>query len=493
MCASVFTANGTLLAGDNNYNLYRSDNKGVTFRLIYQFPKQPNPNSAIAGYVMNVYVDSRNYFFISIPATNRLYRSTNFGSSFTEVLNTNGSQNDGLYITLTEDSQGNLYTATYCNSISPLQPSVLESIDGGATWKIIATFDSVHLHAVKFNPSNGFLYVATSEWTQGYSNTQCERIFRSKDLGKTWSIVVNRPAEIQGYGPTIYAQILFNESWVYLGTDKAYQINDIERFYDNGSNIAFIPQTVYTFPSDCAFPVISAVWLDKTMLFSSTAEFYNGTSRIVASDDGLNWQIIKDSAVSQSSHHAGVLTSNPLDMAFYSYGSGQTFMVTQQNVTPPTSTPLPAVSPAPTASPTATPTQSPVPTPIPTSTPSPTPTLNPTPTMEPTSMPQPPETPTSNDTPDISPTPTTPTATSSPQTDSPASIHPPTPNLPSRTSNPNNPKNNPTTVFSVPEYSIQTLGIVLVVVLFSLIFPAIIGKRRKKNSRYCPITRTSST
>jgi hypothetical protein len=442
---------------------------------------------------MNVYVDSRNYFFISIPATNRLYRSTNFGSSFTEVLNTNGSQNDGLYVTLTEDSQGNLYTATYCNSISPLQPSVLESIDGGATWKIIATFDSVHLHAVKFNPSNGFLYVATSEWTQGYSNTQCERIFRSKDLGQTWSIVVNRPAEIQGYGPTIYAQILFNDSWVYLGTDKAYQINDIERFYDNGSNIAFIPQTVYTFPSDCAFPVISAVWLDKTMLFSSTAEFYNGTSRIVASDDGLNWQIIKDSAVSQSLHHAGVLTSNPLDMAFYSYGSGQTFMLTQQNVTPPTPTPSPTVSPTPTASPTATPAPSPAPTPTPSPTPGNSPTLNPTPTMEPTSMPSPSETPASTDTPDLSPTPTTPTTTSSPQTDSPASMHPPTPNLPSRTSNPNNPKNNPTTVFSVPEYSIQTLGIVLVVVLFSLIFPAIIGKRRKKNSRYCPITRTSST
>ena len=129
---------------------------------------------------------------------------------------------------------------------------------------------------------------------------------------------------------TIYAEILFNGSWVYLGTDKAYQINDIERFYDDGSNDAFTPQIVYTFPSDVPFPVISAVWLNQTMLFSSTAEFYNGTSRIVASDDGVNWQIIKDTAVSQSLHHTGVLTSNPNDMAFYSYGSGQTFVITQQ-------------------------------------------------------------------------------------------------------------------------------------------------------------------
>ena len=138
MCASTFTNNGTLLAGDTNYTLYRSDDNGVTYRLIYQFPKQPNPNSAVTGYVINIYVDSRNYVFVSIPTTNRLYRSINFGSSFTEVLNTNGSQNDGFYIDLTEDSQGNLYTATYCNSISPLLPSVLKSIDGGATWKTIA-------------------------------------------------------------------------------------------------------------------------------------------------------------------------------------------------------------------------------------------------------------------------------------------------------------------------------------------------------------------
>ncbi len=163
--------------------------------------------------------------FVSIPGTNRLYRSTNFGSAFTEVLNTNASQNDGFYIALTEDSAGNLYTATYSNSISPLLPSVLKSTDGGATWTVIQTFGSVHLHNVKFNPANGYLYVATAEWTQGYNNTQCERIFRSKDLGKTWSNVINRPAEIQGYGPTIYAQMLFNDNWVYLGTDKAYQIN----------------------------------------------------------------------------------------------------------------------------------------------------------------------------------------------------------------------------------------------------------------------------
>ena len=119
MYSSTFARNGTLFAGDNSYNLYRSDDNGSSFRLIYQFPTQFNPTSMVTGFVWNIFVDSRNYVFVSIPGTNRLYRSTNFGSSFSQVLNTNGTQNDGFYIALTEDSTRNLYSATYSNSIYP--------------------------------------------------------------------------------------------------------------------------------------------------------------------------------------------------------------------------------------------------------------------------------------------------------------------------------------------------------------------------------------
>ena len=347
MCGSTFAPNGTLFAGDNNYDLYRSDNNGTSFRLIHQFPQQSNPNSQVAGYVWTIFVDSRNYIFVSIPGTNRLYRSTNFGSSFTQVLNTNGTQNDGFYIALTEDSARNLYAATYDNSIYPQSPAVLKSTNGGASWSVIRTFGCVHIHNVKFNPADGYLYVATSEWGQGYNNTECERIFRSKDFGQTWSIVINRPAEIQGIGTTVYFAILFNNSWVYLGTDQAFQPNWIDRFYDNGSNIAFTPQTVYNFPSDSNFPIISAVWLNKIMIFSSTAEFYAGTSRIVASEDGLNWQIITATAIPQSLHHTNILTSNPMGITFGSNGPRQTFAITENVQPQPTPTPTPSPTPTP--------------------------------------------------------------------------------------------------------------------------------------------------
>ena len=78
--------NGTLFAGDNDYTLYRSDDNGATFRQVYQFPLQPNPNSAVTGYVWTIFIDSTNNLFISIPGTNRMYRSANWGTSFRQVL-----------------------------------------------------------------------------------------------------------------------------------------------------------------------------------------------------------------------------------------------------------------------------------------------------------------------------------------------------------------------------------------------------------------------
>ncbi len=155
MCGSVFTPNGTLFAGDNNYNLYRSDDNGISFRFTYQFPGQPNPNSAVTGYLWTVFVDSRNYIFVSIPGTNRLYRSINFGASFTQVLNTNAPQNDGFFIAITEDSSRNLYAATYSNSLYPTNPPILKSTNGGASWTVISRFAAVHLHNIKFNQADG--------------------------------------------------------------------------------------------------------------------------------------------------------------------------------------------------------------------------------------------------------------------------------------------------------------------------------------------------
>ncbi|MGD6809815.1 MAG: WD40/YVTN/BNR-like repeat-containing protein [Candidatus Bathyarchaeia archaeon] len=345
MFSSYFAPNGTLFAGDIDYNLYRSDDYGVTFRIVYQFPKPENPITMVTGYVWTIFVDSQNRLFVSIPCTNRLYCSTNYGASFTTVLNTNGTQNDGFYIAVTEDNQGNLYTATYCNSIYPNMPALLKSTNGGTSWMVIEQASAIHYHNIKFNSANGYLYASTGEWTPGYNNADRERIYRSKDLGQTWTVVVERTTQGEEYGNTIYLPMLFDGNWVYLGTDQAYQPNWIDRFYDTGANTLFKPLTVYSFPSDSNCPVISAVWLSGTMIFSSTTEFNDGTTRVVASRDGVNWEIIKEDYVTQSLHHTNMLTYNPKGIVFGSNGPDKTFAITEKTVQP---TPTPSTQPTPT-------------------------------------------------------------------------------------------------------------------------------------------------
>lgn len=144
--------------------------------------------------------------------------------------------------------------------------------------------------------------------------------------------------------------MLFDGRWVYLGSDQAFQSNWIVRFYDDGSNTAYNPQTIYTFPLDSNFPILSAVWLNDIMLFASTPEFYDGTSRIVASEDGLNWQIIKSTDLPQALHHTNFLTINPQGIVFGSDGPGRTFSITE-NAPQPTPTPSPTPTPTPTPPP----------------------------------------------------------------------------------------------------------------------------------------------
>jgi hypothetical protein len=414
MCSSAYASNGTLFAGDNSYRLYRSDDNGLTFTFLYQFPTQPNSSSAVLGYVWMIFVDSRNTLFVSVPGTNRLYRSTNFGFSFSQVFNANGTANDGFYMAMTEDNYGGLYAATYCNSLAPQSPPLLKSNDGGVNWSILRRFSAIHIHNVKFNPSNGYLYVATGEFTNGYNNQECERVFRSKDFGQTWTTIINRPQEIQAEGTTVYLTMLFWGNYVYLGSDQGYQSNWIDRIYDNGANTNCTPQRSYSFPTDGDFPTVSAVWLNDTMIFSSTAEFYAGTQRIVASADGETWTVLRQTSVAKIAHHANILTSNPLGAVFFSEGPELTFMITQSGSLPPaTQQPTPTPTLQPTAPPTPTPTATPTPAPTPTITPTPTPTPTPQPTATPTPTPTP--TPSPTETPTPAPTPTaTPNITPAP-------------------------------------------------------------------------------
>ena len=297
------SSNGTVFAGDNNYKIYKSTDSGVTFSNIYTIPAQPSPWGVHAGKVWTVFVDSRNYLLVSAGSTNRIYRSTDNGTSFTEVLNLNRSANDGMIISMTEDVSGNLYAAEYAN-VPPAR--LYKSTDGGATWSYLRSWDARHLHAVKFNPYNGWLYVVTGEDVSG--TTEHQTVWRSKDSGNNWILIVARGNELD----TKYLPIEFIGNDVFLGRDQNRygDTPDIEKVTDDGVSEPFTPITAYDNPYPNAI-MTAATKVGDTIIFTTSAESWTATCQVVKSDDGINWTVLHTEDVSPTYLWINELTIHP--------------------------------------------------------------------------------------------------------------------------------------------------------------------------------------
>jgi hypothetical protein len=441
--------NGVIWAGDKNFGLWKSTDNGASFQFVYRLPGAFDANNAYSGLVWNVFVDSRGFIFASAGGTNGLFRSTNGGASFSQVLNTNGSRSESFYISMTEDNAGSLYTVTYTDGSA--KPQLLKSTNGGAGWTQIGTFDILHFHNIKFNPSNGYLYAVTGEIPPFASYADGEKIFRSKDNGKTWSLVVDRNS---GLG-TVYLALTFAGSYVYVGQDYPTRNCQIHRFLDDGSSKPFTPQPVYTPPAEGAMPFMSGAYFNNTLVFGNCAEIQNGVTRVVASVDGVNWNVLASSNIAVSDDRWNMFTIHPRSgIIFATLKNGYAYQIKDGSSTPnptPTPTATPTPTPTPTIPPTPTPTATPKPTPPPTPTPSPSPspTATPisTPTLTPTPEPTATQTPTSTPPPTATPTPSpTATPTPSPQATTSAVASKPTP-TPTLTPKPTvTPTPTPTTV-----------------------------------------------
>ncbi len=318
-----FTANdvdskGVLWAGDKNFGVWKSTDNGGSFQLVYKMPGTLEAGNIYGGLVWTVFVDSRDNIFVSAGGTGGLFRSTDGGASFAQVLKTNGTTNESFYISMTEDDVGSLYAVTYTSGKAV--PYLLKSVDGGANWVRVGNFGVFHFHAIKFNPANHYLYVIIGEG----STPDAARILRSKDGGASWSLVVKRNDNVG----TVYLALAFNGNYVYIGQDFPNRLCTIQRFYDDGSNNQFDTQTVYSPPSDGYMPFISATNIGDSLVFANCAENLNGISRVVSSIDGVNWNVIKNQTVTSVDNRWNFLTVHPRsDFVFGTIKPGDAYRI----------------------------------------------------------------------------------------------------------------------------------------------------------------------
>ena len=294
--------NGVIYAGDGNYGVYKSTNNGASFTKIFDIPPASNPYfPQHAGKVWTVFVDSRNYIFVSAWCTNKLYRSTDGGNSFSLVLSLpDHSYEDGFIIAMTEDNNGILYAAEYGSAGGNYYARVWKSTDGGANWSCIKTFQALHLHNIKCNPYNNWIYVDTGDGSAGDQ----DRVFRSKDGGQTWQKVIEYSED-----QTRFMAIAFIGNTVFLGNDYSGAGNsDIWKFVDDGQNEPFTPIKVWE-NTEYADSFFSCATLDGILYFA-TGGMSSPVNGVVVKgiNNGTSWIVIKSGTVN---NHYNILTSHP--------------------------------------------------------------------------------------------------------------------------------------------------------------------------------------
>jgi hypothetical protein len=305
------TSNGTIFAGDNNYNIYKSIDNGTTFTKIFTIPLPPEPLQwgLMAGRVWTTFVDSRNYVYVSAGSTNRLYRSTDYGKTFTMVLDMPDRDDYACadIITMTEDKYGNLYGAEYADTTPPGGCRLWKSTDQGATWNAVSQrWDARHLHGAFYNPYNDWLYVEVGEG----GGADYQTVWRSTDFGNNWVEVVPRGADDYA---TKYLSMEFMGDDVFMGQDHQGGSEPalIQKITDDGGDHAFTPVTVYDSPYKGAL-FTSATKLGNTMFFSTCAESVDmATCQVVMSNDGTHWTILNAQPVSAAYIYINRLTVHP--------------------------------------------------------------------------------------------------------------------------------------------------------------------------------------
>lgn len=318
--------------------IYKSTDKGKTFIPIYTIPTQSkswNINGFYTGNeVFIVYVDSRDYVFVSAIATNRLYRSIDSGKTFAQVLNLKRVlwESDGSFIRMTEDQHGHLYAAEYGdnsrNGKGESLARLWKSTNGGATWSNIKSWDARHLHSVDFNPYNNYLYVVTGE-PKDMATTEAKRVYRSKNGGSTWKLVA-------ATDDSLYLSVNFINDWVYLGEDKDFnsaltEVSDIKKFKDDGISEPFNPVTAWANPEPNT--IVNSISKLNNFLILITIPKSSGAftapprfMQIYKSSDGTKWELVRKHSVTSSGTDKGIgrtlpfLTYHP-DRAGQIYGS----------------------------------------------------------------------------------------------------------------------------------------------------------------------------
>lgn len=202
------------LLGCKNKTVYKSIN-GIDWT--------PLSNISTAFHLSTLYVfnNSPTVFVVSSsytkspPDVGRLYKSTDGGKTWTNVLNSTG---DNFFAMAESPRDGYLYISEYDINVSRDAWHLLMSQDNGDHWSVIFDAEEMcgnygddrvrHLHGT-FVDSTNTVWVGTGD------NESFRRTYMSKNHGSSWSEI---SGGFQGHDGYLVATEI--DGWVYWGSDK---------------------------------------------------------------------------------------------------------------------------------------------------------------------------------------------------------------------------------------------------------------------------------
>ncbi len=165
-----------IYAATNGGVLLESDDQGVTWRILYQFP-------GMGLERLTILQNDPSIMFLLVGGT--LYRSTDRGVTWSDSIGQALGKAGAVplnHFTYTERNPGTMYAAT--------NAGLYRSRDGGASWQVVPTVippNTVPILSVAINPFDEKELFFTANST----------FYRSQDGGETWQTLQNVPSARQ--------------------------------------------------------------------------------------------------------------------------------------------------------------------------------------------------------------------------------------------------------------------------------------------------------
>ena len=316
--------------------IHRSKDRGRTFKPWCDLPFVPEADlSQYYWYSIPLMIPSKvnddepDQMLISPIGSQTLYRCADISQEsprFDPVLTPGGADpgRAGVFNGFAEnkidgiDFDGTVYVGWYAIYSGSNQALLYKATaaDSYTTWQLMNHWHARHIHAVRVNPYNGYLYVVLGEPNLNYAGEaptaadaaliggeDAAKIMRSKDGGGSWFTITNtwdiEVKVVEGNWLGLYFSTLGfvpGTNRVVLGEDTDWVQGSIFYFDDDdreGNSDPIGPQLIYTTDNAGEF-FNGAVTMGDKLYFAS--QFLAPTkgvtsTKCVSTTDGISWKV----------------------------------------------------------------------------------------------------------------------------------------------------------------------------------------------------------